>query len=167
QVAAGLRTTVNDVPVKLENISSSLNSSNKIIASLQRELSAREVDNLINNYLTEVNKVKVISARVPSLSKEALMEMGDMLKAKMQSGVVVLGTVYDDKPFFIATGTPDIIKRGVHCGKLVKQVAQIAGGSGGGKPDMAQAGARDKDKIDEALKAAPNFIRELLTAGHE
>ncbi|MBN1376153.1 MAG: alanine--tRNA ligase [Dehalococcoidia bacterium] len=167
QVAAGLRTTITDIPAKLENLNNRLDSSNKMIASLQREISSYEIDNLIENHLIEINNVKVISARVPSLSKEALMEMGDILKAKMRSGVVVLGTVNEDKPFFIATGTPDVVKKGVHCGKLVKQVAQIAGGSGGGKPDMAQAGAKDKAKIEEALKAAPDFVKELLNTSHD
>jgi alanyl-tRNA synthetase len=84
------------------------------------------------------------------------------LKTELQSGVVVLATVYDDKPCFVAMATPDIVSRGIHCGKLVKKVSEIAGGSGGGKPDMAQAGAKDKEKIAEALQSAPKFIEELL-----
>jgi alanyl-tRNA synthetase len=96
----------------------------------------------------------------------SLLEMGDLLKTELRSGVVVLATVYDDKPCFVAMATPDIVSRGIHCGKLVKKVSEIAGGSGGGKPEMAQAGAKHKEKIDEALQAAPKFIEDLLSTGN-
>jgi alanyl-tRNA synthetase len=137
-----------------------------MITSLQRELSSLDVDKLLSTNLTEIHKVKVVCARVSSLSRESLMEMGDMLKTRMKSGVIILATVYEDKPFFMATATPDVVALGIHCGKLIKQVSGIAGGSGGGKPDMAQAGAKDKDKIDESLQAVPKFVEESLKAGH-
>ena len=91
-----------------------------------------------------------------------MMQMGDMLRDKIKSGVVVLATVFDEKPGFIATATPDIVQRGFHSGKLIKKVASIAGGSGGGKAEMAQAGAKDQDKIDEALQSVPKFVEELI-----
>ena len=166
QVAGSLKTKPVEIPAKLESLIGSLNSSNKIVASLQRELSSSEVDKLLSTNLTVINKVKVVYASVASLTREALMEMGDMLKTRMKSGVVILATVYEDKPFFMATATPDVVALGIHCGKLIKQVSGIAGGSGGGKPDMAQAGAKDRDKIDEALQAVPKFVEESLKAGH-
>jgi alanyl-tRNA synthetase len=166
QVASSLKTTPAEIPIKLENLINSMNSSNKLVASLQRELSSYEVDKLLSTNLSEINKVNVVSAMVSSLSREALMEMGDILKTRLKSGAIVLATIYEDKPFFMATATADVVARGIHCGKLIKQVSGIAGGSGGGKPDMAQAGARDKEKINEALAAVPKFIEELLKAGH-
>jgi alanyl-tRNA synthetase len=166
QVAGSLKAKPGEIPAKLESLAGSLNSSNKLISSLQRELSSYDVDKLLRTNLMEINGVKVVHARVESLSTESLMEMGDMLKTKMKSGLIVLATVYEDKPFFMATATADVVARGVHCGKLIKQVSGIAGGSGGGKPDMAQAGAKDMDKIDEALKAVPKFVEESLKAGH-
>jgi len=89
-----------------------------------------------------------------------------MLKDKIESGIVVLASVYEDKPVFIAATTPDMVKKGIHSGKLVKKIAEIAGGGGGGKPEMAQAGARNADKINDALAAVPVFITELLRSGH-
>jgi alanyl-tRNA synthetase len=79
--------------------------------------------------------------------------------------VAVLASVYDGKPYFIATATPDVVSQGVHCGKLVKKVSAVAGGSGGGKADMAQAGAKDSAKMEEALGEVPATIEELLKAG--
>jgi len=113
-----------------------------------------------------VRGVKVLNARVASVPVAALMEMGDMIRSRMESGVAVLATVYQDKPYLLATATPDVVASGVHCGKLIKMVAEITGGSGGGKPDMAQAGAKNKDKIDEALKLVPEFVDSLLNSAH-
>jgi alanyl-tRNA synthetase len=166
QVAAALKTTPNEITGKVENLMGSLSTSNKLVASLQRDLSSYEVDKLVNRHLAEINGIKVVSARVSSLSRESLMEMGDMLKARIQNGVVVLATIYENKPFFMATATKDAVGKGIHCGKLIKQVSEIAGGSGGGKPDMAQAGAKDIEKLDEALNAAAGFIKGMSAAGH-
>jgi len=94
------------------------------------------------------------------------MQIGDLLKENLKSAVIVLATVYGDKPYFMATITPDLVARGLHSGKLVKKVSEIAGGSGGGKAEMAQAGAKFKEKIGEALQAVPEFVEELLKAGH-
>jgi alanyl-tRNA synthetase len=91
-----------------------------------------------------------------------MMEMGDMLRDKIKSGVIVLATVFEEKPGFIATATSDIIQKGFHSGKLVKKVAAIAGGSGGGKAEMAQAGAKNQEKIAEALQSVPKFVEELI-----
>jgi alanyl-tRNA synthetase len=143
-------------------LNSSLSASNKTILSLQRELSRYEVARLIKENVRDIKGVKVLVAQVASTPMASLMEMGDLLKTELQSGVVVLATVYDDKPCFVGMATPDIVSKGVHCGKLVKMVSGIAGGSGGGKPEMAQAGAKDKEKITEALQAAPKFIEDLL-----
>ncbi len=71
----------------------------------------------------------------------------------MGSGIIVLGSVYEDKPSFIAMVTPDLVQKGYNAGDIVKKVAQVTGGGGGGKAGMAQAGGKDKSKVDEALAA--------------
>jgi alanyl-tRNA synthetase len=91
--------------------------------------------------------------------------MLDDLKAKMGSGVVVLGAVIDGKAAFIAGVTEDLIKeKGLKAGDLVREVAKIAGGSGGGRPDMAQAGGKDPSKIAEAVAETPNIVAAQLSA---
>ncbi len=84
--------------------------------------------------------------------------MSDLLRDKLKSAVVVLGTVYEDKPAFLAAVTPDLVAKGYDAGKIVKQVAEVTGGSGGGKPGLAQAGGKDKKKLDEALKLVKSLI---------
>jgi alanyl-tRNA synthetase len=84
--------------------------------------------------------------------------MSDFLRDKLKSTVIVIGTVYEGRPSFIAVVTPDLVSKGYNAGSIVKQVAQVTGGSGGGKPNMAQAGGKDKNKIDEALKLVRSLI---------
>ena len=72
--------------------------------------------------------------------------------------MVVLGTVYEEKPAFLVAVTPDLVAKGYNAGEIVKQVAKVAGGSGGGKPNLAQAGGKDKKKLDEALKLVKSLI---------
>ena len=84
--------------------------------------------------------------------------MSDLLRDKLKSAVVVLGTVYEDKPAFLVAVTSDLVAKGYDAGKIVKQVAGVTGGGGGGKPSLAQAGGKDKKKLDEALKLVKSLI---------
>jgi alanyl-tRNA synthetase len=89
---------------------------------------------------------------------DALREMADKFRSQFGSGIAVLASIQDDKPILIAAVTEDLNKRGLHAGKLVKQVAEIIGGGGGGRPDMAQAGGSHPEKLDEALDAVYDII---------
>ena len=104
------------------------------------------------------NNVTFIAGKLPSLTMPVLRETGDILRDKLQSAIVVLGTIYDDKPMFVAMVTPDLVSRGFNAGSIIREVAKIAGGSGGGRADMAQAGGRDVSKIDDALELVGKII---------
>ena len=84
--------------------------------------------------------------------------MSDLLREKLKSVVVVLGTVYEDKPLFLAAVTPDLVAKGYDAGKIIREVAKVAGGGGGGKAALAQAGGKNKDKLDEALRPVKKLI---------
>ena len=119
--------------------------------ALERELSKKTAESLLTQ--TEVIKgITVLAARIPDSRIEALREMSDLLREQLKSVIVVLGTVYEDKPVFLVAVTPDLVAKGYHAGEIVKQVAKVAGGGGGGKATLAQAGGKDKDKLDEALR---------------
>ncbi len=105
-----------------------------------------------------IKGIKVIANSVPSSRLEALRELSDRLREQIKSGIIVLGSVYNDKPVFIAAVTPDLVARGYDAGKIVDQVAKVTGGGGGGKPTLAQAGGKYKDKLDEALRLAKSLI---------
>jgi alanyl-tRNA synthetase len=124
---------------------------------LERELSKKVAESLLSQ--TEViNGVKVLVAKVPSSRMEILREMSDQLREQLGSVVVVLGTIYEDKPAFLAAVTQDLVDRGYNAGEIVKQVAKVAGGGGGGKASLAQAGGKYKDKLDEALRLVRSLI---------
>jgi alanyl-tRNA synthetase len=162
QLASDLKTKINEIQAKVAGLQASAASSARETAQLRREKSKSEVDELIKDHLKIFNGVNVIFAEVAPRPMLDMMEMGDMLRDKIKSGVVVLATVFDEKPGFIATATADVIAQGFHSGKLIKKVAAIAGGSGGGKAEMAQAGAKNQDKITEALQSVPEFVEELI-----
>ena len=107
--------------------------------------------------------VKVLAAQVEAASMDTLREMSDWFRNGMGSGVIVLGAVLDSKPGFVAAITPDLVEQGLHAGQLVKQVAQVVGGGGGGKPTLAQAGGRDTGRIGEALSLVTDLIERWLS----
>jgi alanyl-tRNA synthetase len=88
--------------------------------------------------------------------------LADQFRQKHPSGVVVLGTVMNEKPMLIAAVTQDLIARGLKAGDLIKRVAKVVGGGGGGRPDMAQAGGKDASKLNESLDQVEGYIRENL-----
>jgi alanyl-tRNA synthetase len=102
--------------------------------------------------------VTVLAAKVPAARMEILREMSDIVRNRLKSAIVVLGTVYQDKPAFLAAVTPDLVARGYDAGRIVKQVAGVTGGGGGGKPGLGQAGGKDKSKIDQALGLVSSLI---------
>jgi alanyl-tRNA synthetase len=102
-----------------------------------------------------------LTRRVDDLDASALRDLSDSLKNALGRGVVVLGAADDDKVQFVISVTSDLTGR-VHAGKLVKQLAPIVGGGGGGRPDFAQAGGRQPEKLDELLAASRDAIGQML-----
>ena len=125
-------------------------------ASAARDLAASPAD---------VDGVPVVAGRVSVESADALRRAGDEVRNILGEGVVVLGAVANDRPLFVAMAAPGAIERGVHAGDLIREIAKLAGGGGGGKPEMAQAGGRDAAKLDQALQAVPDAVRAQLAAG--
>jgi alanyl-tRNA synthetase len=125
--------------------------------ALERELAKIRAESLLSQ-AEVVNGITVLSAKVPPSRLEALRDMSDRLRERLKSGIIVLGSVYEDKPVFLAVVTPDLVARGYDAGKIVKQVAGVTGGSGGGKARLAQAGGKHKDKLDEALRLVKSLI---------
>lgn len=140
-----------------EHLDAELVKERKQRQAIERELARKTAESLLAQ--AEVIKgVTVLAAKIPSARMEILREMSDIIRDKLKSAIVVLGTVYQDKPAFLAAVTPDLVAKGYDAGKIVKQVAGVAGGSGGGKPGLAQAGGKDKKKVDEALKLVKSLI---------
>ncbi len=133
----------------------------KEVAQLRRQLARFEFEALLNR-VQEVCGIQVLAERVQASDVETLREMTDWLRNQLGSAVIVLGAVIEDKPNFVAAITPDLVERGLKAGNLIKQVAHVVGGGGGGRPTLAQAGGRDPDRLDEALELVPGSVAELL-----
>jgi alanyl-tRNA synthetase len=140
-----------------------LHEQQKEVGELRRELARLEFESLLHQVQT-VAGVQVLSARATAAQVETLREMTDWLRNRLASVVIVLGAVISGKPVFVAAVTPDLVEQGLQAGQLVKQVARVVGGGGGGKPTLAEAGGRDPNRLDEALALVPQVVSEVLAA---
>jgi len=106
--------------------------------------------------------IKIISYKDEKGNREYLLSLADALRENLKFSVGVFATVSEDKISFVATVTDDLIKKGIKAGEIIKEVAKLTGGSGGGKPHLAQAGGKDITKLDFALSQVPEIIKKML-----
>lgn len=156
-----IKSPIQEVVNKVTALQEDLKVKDKLIESLEGKLAQLQVNDILNE-VVRVKDIPVLVSKVEARDIDALRNMADMFRDKMKTGIVVLGTVAGEKVNFIVAATKDVTAKGAHAGKIVKEVAQIAGGGGGGRPDMAQAGGKHVDKIDEALKHALVVIEQQL-----
>ena len=166
QVLADLGTRLNAAPEELADKIEALLGRNRQLErsldELRRRVAALESSDLSNG-AREVEGVTVVARRTEAEDVPSLRAMADGLRESLGSGVGVLGADISGKVSFIAVVTDDLIKaRGLKAGDIVRGVAQLAGGSGGGKAHLAQAGGRDPDKLDEALEQAAHIVGQQL-----
>jgi alanyl-tRNA synthetase len=132
----------------------------KRLEGLQRKAAGSQAEGLIDS-VREIKGVKVLAAEVSGTSREALRQMVDSLRQKLGSGLVVLASIEDGKVALIAGVTKDLIPR-LHAGKIVQQLATLVGGSGGGRPDLAEAGGKDTSAVESALRSIYPLVDRLL-----
>ena len=116
----------------------------------------------ILNSAVDIKGIKLVCADVKDTDANALRTLGDQLKNKLGSGVIVLASANDGKVNLLAMATDYAVKAGAHAGNIVKAAASVCGGGGGGRPNMAQAGGKDASKITEALAKAKEVLEEQL-----
>lgn len=129
--------------------------------SLTTKLGNLEAGSVVDQAVT-VNGVTVLAAQVNAKDMNSLRGMMDDLKNKLQSAIVVLGASEDGKVNLVAGVTKDLVDKGYHAGKLIKEVAERCGGKGGGRPEMAQAGAKQPEKLAEALNYVEEWVESVL-----
>ena len=173
RTAAGVLRALNTTAPQVLDVIQRLQADNKRLAREVETLkvkaavgSARDGSALIGagadaNAAQDVNGVKLIARRMPGLDKNSLRTVSDTLRDRLGSGVVVLASEHDGKVALIVSVTKDLTAR-VQAGRLVKELAPIVGGGGGGRPDFAEAGGRDATKIDDLLQRAPQVLQNLL-----
>ncbi|KRQ86876.1 Alanine--tRNA ligase [Caloramator mitchellensis] len=159
-VAVTLKSNIKDIPRRTEALVNELKEKEREIETLKSKMAKDAAGNLLNE-AKDVKGVKVITASL-DLDVDALRELGDKLKEKIENCVVVLAGVKDDKVNFVAMATKKAVSNGVHAGNIIREVAKIAGGGGGGRPDMAQAGGKDKSKVNAALEAVYSLVEGMV-----
>ncbi|MFZ5774105.1 MAG: alanine--tRNA ligase [Thermodesulfobacteriota bacterium] len=155
-LAAKLKTTPDELAGRLEKLLARQKELEKEVSRLAADLSANDLDSMFAN-ASEVAGVRVVTSRITIDSPKTMREVGDTVRDRMGSGVAVLGGDFEGKVSLLAIVSKDLAGR-FHAGNIVKEVAALVGGSGGGRPDMAQAGGSMVDKLPEALAAVAGIV---------
>lgn len=157
EAATLLKSKEEDIPAKIEQLLTALKEAEREVAQLSHKLATSSLDDILAAK-EEIHGVSVTAASVTADSAEGLRDMADMVLDKV-GGIVLLGAVQGDKVSFVCKVDKELTKQGYHAGKIVKAAAVAAGGGGGGRPDMAQAGGKDPQKLEEALKAGKEAVQ--------
>ncbi|WP_283122709.1 alanine--tRNA ligase [Anaerotignum lactatifermentans] len=156
-----VKSTPDKLISRLEQLLAEQKETAKELEKLKAKMAGGAADEMLNSKV-EIGGVAVLAAEVKDMDGNALRTMGDQLKQKLGSGVVVLASGKDGKVNLMAMATDDVVKKGVHAGNIIKAAAAVCGGGGGGRPNMAQAGGKDASKIADALEKAKAVVAEQL-----
>ncbi|WP_058307297.1 alanine--tRNA ligase [Gracilibacillus massiliensis] len=157
--ATQLKTKEDQVPERLDHVFKEMKEQQRQIESLQAKLSQLEASSILDE-VKEINGVQVLAKKVDVSDMNQLRQMVDDMKQKLESGIILLAAVNNDKVQLASGVTKDLVGEGYHAGNLIKETAKICGGGGGGRPDMAQAGGKDASKLPEALAFVEKYASE-------
>jgi alanyl-tRNA synthetase len=160
EAAVKLKTNVKDVPARIEALNGEIKQLQRENESLTAKLGNIEAGSLISK-VKDINGIPVLAAKVQATDMNNLRNMADDLKQKLHSAIIVLGSPAEGKVNLIAGVSKDLIDKGFHAGKLIKEVASRCGGGGGGRPDMAQAGGKNPEQLDAALQYVEDWVKSV------
>lgn len=152
-----VKANTDNVVHKVEQVVAEQKEATKEIEKLKAKLAGGAVEEILAKK-EEINGISVICANIKEADGNTLKTMGDQLKVKLGSGVIILASGKENKVNLLVMATDDVVKKGVHAGNIVKAAAACCGGGGGGRPNMAQAGGKDVSKIEEALQKAKSLL---------
>lgn len=161
QAASALKTSEEEVPSAISRLQSSakeMESKLAQVASMQEKADAQQLVAGVQ----EIQGIHVIAGKANVHGMDALRELADMVIGKIESGVVVLGCVSDGKVNLVVKASKDVVKKGIHSGKIIKEAAAVVGGGGGGRPDMAQAGGKNAEDLPKAFDKAVEIIKAQI-----
>ncbi len=160
-IAQKLQAPVHELEARLDAYIADADALRRRLAETERASLRAEAESLLAR-VRDVDGVNLVASVTSAHSPEAMREMGDYLKQKLDSVAVALGAVSDGSPIIITMLTPDLVSRGLHAGNIARDAAKLMGGGGGGRPETAQAGGRQPDRLGAALDSVAGLIRAAL-----
>ncbi len=157
EISLSLKANPSECIRKIEQLNRELKENEKELLEIKSKIASGTIDNYIQD-AKDIKGVKYIVADFENMNADELRNMGDKFKDKLDKGIIVLTSFDEEKITMIAMATKSAVISGVHAGNLIKEIMKLTGGSGGGRPDMAQGGAKDKSKLKEALKHIPSIL---------
>ena len=161
-ISQKLQTPVADLEARLDSFIQENEDLRKQLEGFQKTSLRSEAEELLSQ-VQDVDGVKVVAGRTSAGGPDGMREMADFLRDKLGSVVVALAAVVEGSPILITMVTPDLVERGLHAGNIARDTAKVMGGGGGGRPEMAQAGGKQPEKVDEALNGVPALVRQGLS----
>ncbi|MGG0657603.1 alanine--tRNA ligase [Rummeliibacillus pycnus] len=160
QTANLLKSNPKDLVTRVESLQHELKEQQRENTSLSAKIAGAQASNILSA-AQQIGDVTVLAKKVEAKDNNQLRQLMDDLKEKMDNSIIVLGATSDDKVLLCAGVTKDIAGGNYHAGNIVKHVAELCGGKGGGRPDMAMAGAKDGSKLVEALDSVYNYVKSI------
>ncbi len=160
QVCEPLKINKSALIAKIQSLTEELKTQKKEIEEFRKKSLGSMTDHLIEK-AEDINGIKLVTQKFDDYQMNDLRNMSDTLRAEHKSIVMVFATITAGKVTFLVSISDDLLDKGYHAGNMIKEIAAVAGGSGGGKADMAQAGAKDSSKVTEAFTVAGNLIRNM------
>ena len=161
EAASALKTSPNELAAKVEQTMADLRAMNKQVEKLNSKIASMQMVDLFN-VSRDVKGVNVVATKLEDATPDVLRTVGDDIKEKAPNMVAVLSSVNGEKVSLLCVCGAEAVKKGAHAGKIIKEVAKIVGGGGGGRPDSATAGGKNPAKLEEALEAVNNIVDAML-----
>jgi alanyl-tRNA synthetase len=147
---------------EVRGLNSQIRERDRTIEQLRLSLATTDIESLVEQSVS-VDGAQVLATRVPAQDRETMLQIGDRLRDKLKSGVIVLASEIDAQPALLAMVTKDQVGRGLSAGKLIQEIAPIVGGRGGGRPELAQGGGTDVSKLDDALASVATIVKRQVS----
>lgn len=161
EASALLKCSQKDLVKRIKAELNELKEKDKEIEELKSKLAGNASDDIINNVKT-IKGIKLAKGILKDADGNTLRELGDKIRNKIGDGVVVLGSNLGNKVQFVVMASKGAVEKGIHCGKIIKEIAAVTGGGGGGRPDMAQAGGKNPQKLQEAMDKSDEIVESLV-----
>lgn len=162
EISNKVKTNKNEILEKIDQLLVNLKEKDNEVENLEYKMANSAIGDILKNK-EELDGIEIVTGKVDNLDMNNLRNLGDKIRDNISSGIVVLSSITDDgKVLFVAMATKDVLNKGIHAGNLLKEISRITGGGGGGRPDMAQAGGKNPNKVDFALNKVKDVVREQL-----